>query len=439
MDSTERKYVTRWTIPFFTIWGGQAVSLLGSQLVQFSLIWWLTETTGSATVLAMATMIGLLPQVFIGPIAGALVDRWSRRAIMILADGLVALATLALATVFWMDIIQIWHIYFALFIRAASGGFHWAAMQASTSLMVPKEHFSRIQGINQVLNGALNIGSAPLAALLLGLMPMQGILAIDVSTALLAIIPLCFIPIPQPENIVQDSTCSRNTTVWGDLWAGFRYVWSWPGLLILMITAMLINLVITPAFSLIPILVNKHFNGGAMHLAWLEAAAGIGIVSGGLLLSAWGGFRRRIMTTLTGLVFLGIGLVLLGLLSTSAFNTAIIITFLIGFAVALVDGPLLAVVQAVVSPEMQGRIFTLILSAAKAMTPIGLAFAGPIADTFGVQSWYIAGGLTTICLGFGAFFIASVTHIEGGFQKKSDNNSQLSARDIKETAEASCD
>jgi len=402
---------SQWITPFFTIWGGQAFSLLGSQLVQFSLIWWLTEKTQSATVLAIATMVGLLPQVFIGPIAGTLVDRHNRRLIMILADGLVAGVTLALAVVYWMDIIQIWHIYIALFIRAASGGFHWSAMQASTSLMIPKEHFSRIQGINQVLNGALNIGAAPLGALLIGLIPMQAILAIDVSTALLAIIPLCFISVPQPQK-VDSTTSEQKESFWNDLRAGFRYVWSLPGLLLLMIVAMLINLVITPAFSLIPILVSKHFEGGAMQLAWLDAAAGIGIVLGGLILSTWGGFKRRVITTLGGLVFLGIGLFVLGLLSSAAFYPAVIITLLIGLSVAMIDGPLLAVVQDVVAPDMQGRVFTLIISAAKAMTPIGLSFAGPVADRFGVQSWYIIGGIVTIIFGVGSFFISPVINIE---------------------------
>jgi len=425
LDNIERKNVTRWMAPFFTIWGGQAVSLLGSQLVQFSLIWWLTETTESATVLAIATMIGLLPQVFIGPIAGALVDRWSRRMIMMLADGLVAVATLGLAIIFWMDIIQVWHIYVALFIRAASGGFHGAAMQASTSLMIPKEHYARIQGINQVLNGALNIGSAPMGALLLALIPMQSILAIDVSTALLAIIPLCFISIPQPEKPLLEKPAEEKPTIWDDLYAGFRYVWAWPGLLLLMASAMLINLVITPAFSLIPILVSKHFDGGAIQLAWLEAAAGSGILIGGLLLSAWGGFKRRVITTLMGLIFLGFGLLVLGVLPSSAYNSAVMIMLLIGISVAMIDGPLFAVVQAVVIPDMQGRVFTLLLSAAKAMTPLGLAFAGPIADNFGVQCWYIVGGLATVLFGVGSFFVTPVRNIENGIQEEPRKSVQL--------------
>ena len=120
-------------VPFFVIWTGQAFSLLGSQLVQFALIWWLTESTGSATVLATASLVGLLPQVVFGPLVGTLVDRWNRRVTMIVADSVIALAIVGLAALFWIDAAQIWHIYLLMFIRATAGGFHWSAMSASSS------------------------------------------------------------------------------------------------------------------------------------------------------------------------------------------------------------------------------------------------------------------------------------------------------------------
>src|SRR5512135_3315030 len=117
--SITQKETKPWAARFFTIWTAQAFSLLGSQLVSFALIWWLTKTTGSATVLATASLVGLLPQVFLGPVAGALVDRWSRRVTMIVADSLIALATLGLAGLFWMGHIQFWHVYLLMFIRSA--------------------------------------------------------------------------------------------------------------------------------------------------------------------------------------------------------------------------------------------------------------------------------------------------------------------------------
>ena len=142
-----------WKRTFFPIWVGQAFSLLGSELVQFSLIWYLTNKTGSASVLAAASFVALLPRVFLSPISGALVDRWNRQKVMIYADALIAAATMILADIFWLKYIQVWHIYLILFIRAIGSGFNWSAMQASTSLMVPKDQLARISGMNQTLRG----------------------------------------------------------------------------------------------------------------------------------------------------------------------------------------------------------------------------------------------------------------------------------------------
>ena len=402
----------KWTGPFFTIWSGQAVSLLGSQLVQFALIWWLTKTTGSATVLATATLVGMLPQVLLGPVAGALVDRWNRRLVMIVADSLVALATLGLAMLFWSGNVQIWHVYLLMFVRGLGGGFHWTAMQASTSLMVPNEHLSRIQGLNQMLNGAMNIGSAPLGALLLVVLPMQNILMIDIVTAAVAVTTLFITPIPQPKRHSSPENEAGKVSLWADMRAGFNYVRNWPGLVMILVMATMINLLLTPASSLMPILVTNHFGGLALQLAWMEAAWGIGVVVGGLTLSAWGGFRRRVITSLLGLLLLGTVMSLIGLTPGWAFWLAVSLMFVAGFCNPIVNGPLFAVIQAVVAPDMQGRVFTLMVSVASAMTPLGLLIAGPTADLFGVRSWYVVGGVITALLGAGAFFIPAIMNIE---------------------------
>ena len=295
----------KWLTPFFVIWSGQAISLLGSQLVQFALIWWLTQETGSATVLAIASLVGLLPQVLLGPIVGTLVDRWNRRIVMIVADTCIAIATLGLAGLFETGWVSIWNIYALMFVRALGGGFHWSAMQASTTLMVPKEQLSRIQGLNQILNGAMNVGSAPLGALLLALLPIESILAIDVVSAIFSILPLIFIVIPQPLSESVPSELEGKSSIWSDMSAGFRYIKAWPGLMIIMGLAALLNFLLTPASTLIPILVTKHFGGGAFELAWIESSWGFGVLIGGLLLGVWGGFRRRITTTFMGLMIMG--------------------------------------------------------------------------------------------------------------------------------------
>ena len=403
-----------WKAPFFTLWTGQAVSLLGSQLVQFALIWWLTKTTGSATVLATASLVGLLPQVLLGPLTGALVDRWNRRIIMIVADSTIALATVVLALLFLGGNVQIWQVYLLMFVRATAGGFHWPAMRASTSLMVPKENLSRVQGLNQMLQGGMTILSAPLGALWLELLPIQGILAIDVGTALVAILPLFFIHVPQPKRRIDQNMPEGKPSVWQDMLAGLRYVWSWPGLLIIIGMAMAINLLFAPAGSLQPILVTKHFSSGAIQLAWMQSAWGIGMFLGGLLLSAWGGFRRRILTSFVGLIVLGAGMVVVGFAPAWAIGLAIAMMFVAGFAIPFVNGPINAVLQGSVDPEMQGRVFSLVSSLAMAMSPLGLIIAGPVADAFGVTTWYVIAGIVTAFLGVAGFFIPAVVDIEDG-------------------------
>ncbi len=411
---TEPQLSKKWKAPFFTIWIGQAFSLLGSQLVQFALVWWLTRTTGSATVLATATLVALLPQVLLGPLAGALVDRWNRRLVMIVADTSIALATIGLALLFWSGSIQVWHVYVLMFIRSLAGAFHWPAMQASTSLMVPKEHLSRIQGLNQMLQGGMNILAAPLGALLLEVLPMQGVLAIDVVTALLAVLPLLFIAVPQPQRSAEAQPHASKPSVWQDLKAGFRYVWSWPGMVMILVMAAVINLLITPAFSLMPILITRYFGGQAMQLAWMESAWGIGMFLGGLILSAWGGFRRRVVTSLLGLILMGAGLLGIGLAPASAFGLAVACAFFAGVMNPIVNGPLFAILQSVVEPEMQGRVFTLIMSVSAAMTPLGLIIAGPLVDVLGPNAWFVIGGIVTILMGAAAFFVPAIMRIEQG-------------------------
>lgn len=400
-----------WLAPFLTLWSGQALSLLGSQMVQFALVWWLTQKTGSATVLTTATLAAMLPQVFIGPLAGAVVDRFPRRWVMTLADGFSALAVAVLALLFWTGRVEVWHLYALMFLRSAAQGFHWPAMQASTSLMVPEQHLARIQGLNQVLLGTTNIMAAPLGALLIAVLPMQSVLAIDIVTALLAIAPLAYIAVPQPARAPQ-AAGGVIRGLFADLSGGLRYVWAWPGLMMILALATLINLLLTPSGALQPILVTRHFAGDAAQLAILESAWGVGAVAGGALLGIWGGFRRRIVTSTSGIIGLGLAIMGVGFVPSSAFWLAVGLTFVIGVMNPIVNGPLMAVVQAVVAPEMQGRVFTLMVSFATAMSPLGLLLAGPIADRLGVQTWYAAGGIITTLLGVVGFLLPPIMNIE---------------------------
>jgi DHA3 family macrolide efflux protein-like MFS transporter len=389
-----------WATPFFTIWSAQALSLFGSSLVQFALIWWLTAETGSATVLATATLMGMLPEILIGPFAGALVDRWNRRWVIMIADGSIALATLALMLIYLSGDMQPWHVYGLMFVRAVGGGFHWPAMMASTTLMVPREQYTRVQGMNQTLHGVNNIVTPPLGALLLSLLPLNGIMMIDVATAMIAIVPLFFIAIPQPERkaALETVTGGWMTTILKDVREGLVYIGSWPAFVIILMTAMAANFVLNPAFSLMPILVTQHFYGDVVELGWMSSASGVGMLIGGLTLSAWGGFRSKIMTLLFGLALMGTGVLVVGAAPSAWLWMGIAGMFLVGFARPIANGPLFALIQATVEPALQGRVLSAINSIVTVASPLSLAIAGPVSDAVGVPVWYVAGGLLCIAL-----------------------------------------
>ena len=396
-----------WTVRFIPLWVGQALSLLGSQLVQFAIIWYLTQTTNSATTLATASMMGLLPQVLLSPFIGTWVDRGNRRLILIAADSVVALATLALALLFASGHIQVWQIYVVLFIRAVAGGFHQSAFGASVVLLVPKEHLARVQGFNQALYGGLNILSAPLGAYLLAVIPMQGILGIDVATALLAVSILLLIQIPQPE-----SRSTAPSTFWQDFRAGFRYILAWRGLVILLGLVMVINFFYSATEPLTPLLITNHFRGGAPQLGWWLSSFAIGTVLGGLVLGVWGGFRRKVVTAQLGLILMGICTAVVGIVPSDLFLAGLIANAAVGFLLPVINGSFGATLQAVIAPDMQGRVFAFILSAAMLVSPLALMIAGPFADAFGIQLWFLIAGVSCVLMGTLGFFSSDVMNME---------------------------
>jgi DHA3 family macrolide efflux protein-like MFS transporter len=356
-------------------------------------------------------MMAVLPRVFVSPVAGALVDRWDRRLVMMMADSLSALAVILLAVLFAFDAVQVWHVYAAMFVRAACGAFHWPAMQASTTLMVPEEHLARVAGLNQALQGLGSIVAPPLGALLLSVLPMQGVLAVDVVTAILAVSPLLFVHVPQPERGTASDQAARPSMV-ADLREAVRFLHAWPGILLIIAIAVLVNLLIFPALSLLPLLVTEHFGGDVLQLAWLQSAFGVGMVSGGVTLSVWGGFKRRSLTGLLALALSGAGFATIGVAPANAFPLALGAMFFAWFMNPIANGALMAVLQILVPAEMQGRVFTLLQSAAGAMIPLGLVIAGPLAEVLGVQIWFLVAGVAMAVMAIAALFVPAVTRLD---------------------------
>ena len=396
-----------WRLRFFTLWSGQALSLLGSGLVQFALVWWLTISTGSATVLAVASLVGLLPFVVIAPFGGVLADRWNRRWIMILSDGIIALTTLALLIVYLTGYLEVWHVYVAMFVRSAAGAFHGPTMMASTTLLVPSKHLTRVSGLNQTLEGITRLASPALGALLLEISDLRAVLLVDIVTALLAIVPLFFFHIPQPELTPEQRARETGAWVLHDMRDGLDYMRRQPGLLTIVTLATGINLLLAPAFALLPLVVNKEYGGGAPMLAAAETLFGVGVVLGGLALAAWGGFRSKIATSMAGLVGIGVGCLLIGFAPLAAFWVVVAGMFLVGIMQSFTNGPVMAIFQTVVEPGMQGRVISLLGSIAMAVTPIGLLVAGPVADALGVRIWYTVGGILCLVIGISARFLPS--------------------------------
>ena len=411
MQKQSQREPQKWAARFFTVWTGQAFSLFGSQLVQFALIWWLTKMSGSARVLAIAVMVGMLPQIVVGPFAGALIDRWNRRIMMIIADATIALFSLLLAYLFAIGTVQIWHIYAVMAIRALGGAFHFPAMSASMPLMVPKEQLTRVNGLNQALQGVNSLAAPPIGALLLSVLPTQGILLIDVGTALLAILPLLFISIPQPQKH-GNPQLETKPSLFQDVRAALVYIRSIPGFIAIIFMALFLNFLLVPTESLLPLLITKHFGKGALELGLLQSASGLGIVVGGILLSVWGGFKKKIVTSLTGVVGLGLGVMLIGIAPANGFILAALGSALLGFMLPVANGPLGALLQSVVRPDMQGRVMSLLNSGATAIAPLGLLIAGPFSDWLGLRVWFWAGGILCVLIAISAFFRPVIMNVE---------------------------
>ena len=396
--------------PFMVVFGGQAFSLFGSRLVQFALVWWITETTGLASTLAFASIVAMLPQVLLGPFAGALVDRWNRKTVMMVSDSFIALVVVALAFLYGTGAIRLWHVYLAMFTRSLGGAFQWPAMQATTTMMVDRGSLSRLAGINQSLQGLAAIVAPPLGAFLMQVMPIQTILLIDVATAVLAVGPLFFIKVPQPIRELTEMLGLK--TVLMDMREGAMFVWRWRGLRIIMGMSMVMNFLMNPAFSLLPLVVTNHFNGGAVELGWLQSANGVGMIAGGLLLGAWGGFRKRIVTAMTSIIISGVFIEAFSFMPPELFLVAVGCVFVFAVFNTIANGTFFSSMQAVIPPEMQGRVFTILMSLSGGMTPIGLAFAGPVSDSLGLFIWFRIGGVVVALIGAAAFFIPAVMNLE---------------------------
>ena len=187
-----------WKKVFAVIWAGQFFSILSSSLVNFAIVIWLSLQTGSAEILAWAAIAAMLPQTIIGPFTGALIDRWHRKRVMMIADSFIALCTLILAILFWLEIAHLWHIFALLAMRSVGSAFHMPAMQASVPMLAPTDQLTRVAGVNQMIASVSQIAGPALGAMLITIWDIEYVIMLDVVGALIAVTSLFFVQIPNP-------------------------------------------------------------------------------------------------------------------------------------------------------------------------------------------------------------------------------------------------
>ncbi len=377
---------SHWRLRYWSIFFGQASSLIGSELTQFVLLWWITDKTGSISALATAGLVALLPQALFGPLGGVLADRFSRRFLMIATDAVSALCMIVLIVLFVADRVELWHIYTMMFIRSAAQAFQSPAAAASTATLVPASFLPRAAGLNQTLQGMMTVAAAPLGALAIGVMPVGYALCIDVVTAVLGIVPLLIFAIPRP--VVPER---RKAGLWQDLWTdfreGIRTVWYNPALRQLYVLLAIIVMILMPAGTLLPLLVKQHFGGGAQQVALIEGLGGTGMVVGGIIVATISP-KRLLAWILIGFAIMSLALGAVALMPSHMFATAVFFWIVSSISFTLGDAPLMTVVQTTVPHRLQGRALSLLTTMMALAAPIGLALVTPLGEMIGLR-WLI--------------------------------------------------
>jgi len=298
---------------YLFFWSGQLVSLLGSSVAQFVIIWWITLETGSPLYLSIASFLGLVPMIILTPFAGVLVDRWSRKALIGIADFLQALVTVVLIFLFWLSSVSIWQVLVLLTVRGIFQAFHSPAVSAIVPLMVPKAKLSRINGLNYLLTGAVTLIGPVVAALLLTFWKISQILWIDAITFMVAVIPLLLITIPSVRNKQDKSSFKK------DLGEGLAFIKNGRGFLPLLILATVLNFLLTPLSTLLPYYVKFDHFGEAPDLAIVMAFFQGGILAGGLLMSVMKGFKKKMVAIMSSVYIIFLGYALVALTPTGVF------------------------------------------------------------------------------------------------------------------------
>ncbi|MBZ2174673.1 macrolide efflux MFS transporter Mef(A) [Schnuerera sp. xch1] len=381
-----------WKLKFFTIWAGQAISLITSAILQMAIIFYLTEKTGSAMVLSMASLVGFLPYAVFGPAIGVLVDRYDRKKIMIGADLIIAAAGSVLAIIALYMELPVWMLMVVLFIRSIGTAFHSPALNAVTPLLVPEDQLTKCAGYSQSLQSISYILSPAVAALLYSVWELNAIIAIDVLGAVIASLTVAFVNIPKLK--VEEK--SFKLSFIGEMREGFFILRDNKGLFALLLIGTLYMFVYMPINALYPLISMEYFNGTPMHISITEIAYASGMLVGGLLLGLLGSYKKRILLITVSIFMMGASLAISGLLPSSGFVIFVVCCAIMGLSVPFYSGVQTSLFQEKIKPEYLGRVFSLTGSIMSFAMPLGLILSGFFADRIGVNNWFLISGILII-------------------------------------------
>lgn len=357
---------------FFTIWIGQLVSILGSGLTGFALGVWIFQQTGKATPFAITVLFGSLPAVLLGPVAGAVADRFNRKKVILLADTGNALITLIAFLLLMSGQLEIWNIYMIAMVGSIFSAFQEPAFAASIVMLVPRKDLQRANGMTQMTNALGNLVPPLIAGLLFGLIGLQGIILIDFITYFAALGTIIISRIPQPERIEPQEKSSQ----WREAMAGWRYLRLNGGLLGLVFYFAIVNFMINFAAVLTSPMVLAIFSPAI--LGYVQTAGGLGMLIGSILLSVWGGPKKKILSIMIFITISSLGLALAGLRPNAYLIAAGYFVML--FLIPLASGASQAIFQTKVPLGLQGRVFAMRSMISRSIMPIAFLTAGPLAD-----------------------------------------------------------
>ena len=387
--------IERWKKSFFTIYIGQAFSLLSSSAVQFSIIWWITMETGSALALTIASIAGLLPQAVIGPFAGVWIDRFNRKNIMIIADSAVAISSLLLGVSFFLGIQSMIFVYIVLLIRALGETFHKPALQAVIPQLVPSSELTRAGGLGQMISSACSMAGPMLGAFLMSITTLQYAMLVDFFGAALAITALSFVKISgHPVNK------SSRMSIMKDMKQGILAIRSNKALLRLSVPMLISTVIFVPLGTLLPLMVKGYFNGTAWHNGIIQTLFSSGMLIAAMLIGITGGLRKQFLMISISTAVLGVCSLTGGLLPSNLFWVFCIVVFVMGITGMGFNIPFTAYIQRTVPAENLGKVISLVTSIMSFAAPAGMFIAGPVSEIIGVNNWMVCAGVIMIFVGF---------------------------------------